>query len=51
METRLNKAIGLDIISARLLKCGAQSISHSITKLLIKFIYSLREISWDLEVL
>ena len=28
-----NKAIGLDSISTRLLKCGAQSISHSITKL------------------
>ena len=30
---RTNKAIGLDNTSARLLKCGAQSISHSITKL------------------
>ena len=30
---KTNKAIGLDNISARLLKCGAQSISHSITKL------------------
>ena len=31
---KVNKAIGLDNISARLLKCGAQSISHSITKLI-----------------
>ena len=30
---KTNKAIGLDNISARLLKCAAQSISHSITKL------------------
>ena len=30
---KTNKAIGLDNISARLLKCGARSISHSITKL------------------
>ena len=30
---KTNKAIGLDNISARLLKCGSQSISHSITKL------------------
>ena len=31
---KTNKAIGLDNISARLLNCGAQSISHTITKLL-----------------
>ena len=34
LSLKVNKAIGLDNISARLLKCGAQSISLSITKLI-----------------
>ena len=34
LSLKTNKAIGLDNISARLLKCGARAICPSITKLL-----------------
>ena len=46
LTVKANKAIGLDNISARLLKCGALEITPSITKILNSF----RKVSRDLEM-